>query len=321
MADPNLGVIASTTLRNYRTELVDNIFKSSALWYLLKDKVRIEDGGENIVVPLMYGKNTTAGSYADYDLLDTTPQTGIDAAQFNWKQLSVSISISGAEERKNNGRSRVINLLEGKIKQAEMSIVETANQQSWSDGTGNAGKDLTGLTAMLISTGTYGGISRSTYSFWAAKDSGSTAIMTIDLIRSRYNDCSKGGSDTPDLLVSTQALFEMYEGLLQTKQTYEMVKNRPEKVLGDAGFEVIKFKGSGWTWDEQATTASGTNGGYVNYINSRHVTLVAHTDANFETTDFVKPENQDAKVAQVLFMGNLTCDACLRVGRRLFTTA
>ena len=36
--------------------------------------------------------------------------------------------------------------------------------------------------------------------------------------------------------------------------------------------------------------------------------LVVHRDANFEVTDFVKPENQDAKVAQILFMGNLTCD-------------
>src|SRR4051812_44184186 len=117
MADPNVGVLLSTTLKNYRKTLTDNIHKSNAVWLFLKSNngLREEDGGERIVEPLMYGKNSTAGSYDGYDPLDTTPQTGIDSAEFNWKQYSVSITISGKEERQNNGTNRIINLLEAKI--------------------------------------------------------------------------------------------------------------------------------------------------------------------------------------------------------------
>ena len=85
MADPNVGVMLSTTLKNYRKTLIDNIHKSNAVFYMLKKlgAIKEESGGERIVRPLMYGKNTTAGSYDGYDLLDTTPQTGIDSAEYN----------------------------------------------------------------------------------------------------------------------------------------------------------------------------------------------------------------------------------------------
>lgn len=102
MADVNVGLLLSTTLKNYRKKLVDNIHKSSAIFYYLKENggFKTESGGERIVQPLMYGKNTTASSYSGYEQLDTTPQEGIDSAEYNWKQYSVSITISGEEEEK-----------------------------------------------------------------------------------------------------------------------------------------------------------------------------------------------------------------------------
>ena len=85
MSDPNIGVILSTTLKKYRKTLIDNIHRSNAVFFYLKQHggFREEDGGERIVEPLMYGKNTTAGSYDGYEALDTTPQTGIDSAEYN----------------------------------------------------------------------------------------------------------------------------------------------------------------------------------------------------------------------------------------------
>ena len=74
------------------------------------------------------------------------------------------------------------------------------------------------------------------------------------------------------------------------------------KKLGDAGFQMLGFKGVPIVWDELAPT------GTMYFLNLDHMKLVVHSKANFETTEFVKPENQDARVAQILFMGNLTCD-------------
>ncbi len=301
MADPNVGVILSTTLKKYRKTLVDNIHKSNAVFYYLKENngFKEEDGGERIVAPLMYGKNTTAVSYDGYEALDTTPQTGIDSAEYNWKQYSVSISISGKEERQNQGTSRIINLLEAKTNQAEMSLTEALSVGLFSDGTGNASKNLTGLEAMVSNSGTYGGINSATYTWWQAGIESTGEALGLAKMRTGFNSASVGGKDTPNLIVTTQTLFEKYEGLVTT--TIQM-NSEGTKKLGDGGFQVLQFKGVPVVWDEQCP--SGT----MYFLNTKHMKLVAHKDANFETTDFVKPENQDAKVAQILFMGNLTCD-------------
>lgn len=301
MADPNVGVILSTTLKKYRKTLTDNIHKSNAVFVYLKANggMRSEDGGERIVEPLMYGKNTTAKSYDGYDSLDTTPQSGIDSAEFNWKQYSVSIAISGKEERQNAGTSRIINLLDAKTKQAELSLMEQLSVGLFSDGTTNGGLDLTGFEAMVSNSGTYGGINSATYTWWQAGVDTATESLGLTKMRTAFNTASVGGKDTPNLIVTTQTLFESYEGLA----TANIRLDAPAALkLNDLGFQTQSFKGVPIVWDEQCP--SGT----MYFLNTKHMGLVYHKDANFETTDFVKPENQDARVAQILWMGNLTCN-------------
>lgn len=302
MVDVNLGQMLSTTLKKYRPTLTDNIHNSNALFYLLKEKkaIREEDGGERIVEPLMYATNTTAGSYDGYDQLDVTPQGGIDAAEFNWKQYSASITISGKQIRQNAGRKeKIIDLMEAKTKQAELSLRAQLTKGLFSDGTGNSSKDLTGLKAMVLNSGTYGGINSATYTWWASNvDSTSEALSLADM-RTAFNTGSLGGSDNPDIIVTTQTLFEKYESLLTSD--IDMLSPGVKK-MGDVGIQALGFKGIPIVWDEDC------NSGYMYFLNTKHMALVVHKDANFDTTDFEKPEDQDALVAQILFMGNLTCN-------------
>ena len=301
MADVNLGLVLSTTLKNYRKTLTDNIHKSNAVFYQLKKSgyIREEDGGERIVEPLMYGKNGTAASYSGYDPLDVTPQEGIDAAEFNWKQYSVSITIDGKTERQNAGTSRIVSILDAKTRQAELSLTESLTSGLFSDGTGNANKDLTGLKAMVAATGTYGGINSATYTWWQAYIESTGEPLGLVKMRTAFNTASVGGKDTPSLIVMTQALYEKYEGLFTG--TINMFAGGTKELV-DGGFQTLEFKGVPVVWDEYCP--SGT----VYFLNKSHMSMVVHKDANFETTDFVKPENQDARVAQILWMGNLTCN-------------
>jgi len=82
------------------------------------------NGGVKIVEPLIYGTNGTVGSYSGTDTISLTAQSGITAAEYDWKQYAASIAITGIEEAQNNGEQEVINLLEAKIMQAEESIRE-----------------------------------------------------------------------------------------------------------------------------------------------------------------------------------------------------
>src|SRR3990172_6349675 len=122
--------LLTSTLDNYRDTLTENVFASNVLLSAIKSAGGLEtrDGGDKIKVPLMYGK-TPVASYAGYDELDTSPSDGITSAFFDWMQLATPIAISRIEERKNSGRSQLMNLLTAKIKQAAMSISEELNLQ------------------------------------------------------------------------------------------------------------------------------------------------------------------------------------------------
>jgi len=264
----------------------------------------MESGGERIVQPLMYAKNDTAASYSGWDQLLVTPQEGIDAAEFNWKQYSASIAISGEEMRKNAGsKTRIINLLDARVKQAEMSIREKIGEGIQSDGTGNGSKDLTGLKAMVAATGTYGGIDSAAYPWWVSTVD-ATAATTLAIWRTQFNSASVDGQDTPSLISTTQSIYELYEGKLTSynSQVSFLTKGEGEKTLGDAGYQTLGFKGKPVIWDALTPT------GYIWFLNLNHMKLVVHEDANFKVTDKLQPVNQDGFVRHILFMGNLTCD-------------
>jgi hypothetical protein len=61
------------------------------------------------------------------DTISTTAQTGISAAEYDWKQYAATVTINGMEEAKNNGEAQIIDLLEGKIFQTQETIIENMN--------------------------------------------------------------------------------------------------------------------------------------------------------------------------------------------------
>jgi hypothetical protein len=61
-------ILSTTTLKNYVPKLTDNIFSARPLFYALTNgqTIRRISGGAKIVVPVIYGTNSTAGSYSGY---------------------------------------------------------------------------------------------------------------------------------------------------------------------------------------------------------------------------------------------------------------
>ena len=308
----NFDSMLSTTLANYRDQLTDNIFTARPLTNFLMDKgrVRMLDGGTKIVEPLVYGLNGTVGSYSGYDTISLTAQEGMSAAEYDWKQYAASIAISGIEEAKNNGEAAIINLLEAKIMQAEESMREGFNQMFFSDGTGNSGKDWLGLAALVDSAGTVGGIDATGVgnSFWQSYEEGTAGALTLAAMATAYNSVSVG-NDHPDMVLTTQTLFEKYESLLQPQLRYTDAKT------ADAGFQNLLFKSAPVTYDVHCQA------GVMYFLNSKYLTLVGHSGKWFEQTDFVRPENLDARYALIMCYGNLTCRNRAKQGKLTGRTA
>jgi hypothetical protein len=312
MSNANFDALLSTTLANYRDQLTDNIFTARPLTYFLQDKGRIRmlNGGTKIVEPLIYGESTTVKSYSGYDSISLTAQTGITAAEYDWKQYAASIAISGIEEAKNNGEQEIINLLEAKIMQAEESMREGFNRMFYADGTGNSGKDWNGLGNLVEASGTVGGINRATTGneYWRSYEENTSTALTLAQMSTAYNSVSVG-NDHPDMVLTTQTLFEKYEALLQPQLRYTDTKT------ADAGFQNLLFKAAPVVYDEHCTA------GIVYFLNSKYLTLVGHSGKWFSQTEFVRPEDLDARYALIMCYGNLTCRNAAKQGKLTAKTA
>jgi len=303
----NFDEILSTTLKNYVPKLTDNIFSARPLFYALTNgqTIRRISGGAKIVVPVIYGTNSTAGSYSGTDTIDTTAQTGISAAEYDWKQYAATVTISGVEEAKNNGEAQIIDLLEGKIFQTQETIIENMNTMLFGNGTGNSNKDWLGLSALVGSTGSPGGIDATDAdnSWWrsAVTNQGSTAI-TLASMATLYNNCSVG-NDQPTIGITGQNQYEAYEALLVDQIRYT------DTDMADGGFQNLLFKGCPLTFDG---TLAGE--GKLFLLNTKYLQLVAHSDVWFKPTPFVRPTNQDAVYSQLLCYGELTTSNRARQG-------
>lgn len=329
--------LLTTTLMAYRKTLVDNIFKDSAfLAYLrMTDAVKKQNGGERVAIPLMYGTNSTVKTHSGYEVIDTTPQDGLTTAFYEWAEIAGSISISRKEERQNSGEGRLINLLESKIKQAEMTMREYLNSSLIlgtvssatfvpnSSSSGAYGLNPLGYFFRKLngtdptSGGNVGNIAASSYSWWKSitADIGANGTQTgnsfavnvttyagmIVALRRFYNYLSRGSGGAPDLFVMDQVSFETYENAMDTKIRYQNTK------MADMGFDTVKLRGATCIWDEVVpdvyTGTAAITVGTVFGINTKFYNLVIDSETDIITTPFVEPENQTAKTAKILFMG------------------
>ena len=302
----DFDAILSTTLKNYVPKLADNVFTARPLFYALTNgqTIRRINGGAKIVVPIIYGTNSTAASYAGADTIDITAQTGISAAEYDWKQYAATVTITGIEEAKNNGEAAIIDLLEGKIMQTEETIIQNMNAMFWGDGTGNGGKDMNGLNK-LVGTGlTVGGIDATDAdnAWWRSTLTNQGGALTLAAMSTIYNTVSVG-NDQPTIVITDQDEYEKYESLLQPNLRYTSAD------VADAGFQNLLFKGAPVTYDSDSDLD-----GKMFFLNTKYLRLVAHSETWFQPTPFVRPTNQDARYAQILCYGELTCSNRSRQG-------
>lgn len=110
-----------------------------------------------------------------------------------------------------------------------------------------------------------------------------------------YGACTVD-NDSPDLIVTTQVIFDAYESSLQANKRFEGTSD-----LADAGFQTLRFKGA------EVVVDSHVPSGCMIFLNSRYLDFKVHSKRNFAFEDFQKPINQDSRVAKILWMGNLTC--------------
>lgn len=316
MANPNFDNIVATTLKAYFApggKAQDNIFKRTAVldWIQKSAKLDIQSGA-TAVAPIMNVTNSTFQTYANYDAL--TPAHGqeiITAAEFAWKQAAIFIPMSGMEEAKNSGDKAIVNLLKAKTENAERTAAEQFETMLLTfTGTENSGKGWAGLPTLVgdqtSTVTTVGGIDSTTDTYWRSFKNTTPTALTLPLLSNAYNTVSHG-ADACDFEVTTQTLWEKYEGLLQPNQRFMDPKT------AEAGFANLMHRGSKVVWSDLMPA------GLWYFLNSNHLKLAVLNGKWMNFRGFVEPYDRDAKYGLITNYGSFITNERRKLGVRAFT--
>ena len=143
--------IIATTIQSRSGELADNLTQNNAILQRLNQKgnVRPFSGGNVILEEIMYNDPNTnnANSYSGYEVLNIAPDSPISAAQYKIAQYADSVTMSGLEMLQNSSKEAIIDLLDGRMQVSEARLLNRISGDLYLDGTGNSGKNITGLGA------------------------------------------------------------------------------------------------------------------------------------------------------------------------------
>ena len=117
-----------------------------------------------------------------------------------------------------------------------------------------------------------------------------------------YGACSVD-SDQPDLIVTTQAIYDAYETSLQANKRFE-----GDSTLADAGFQTLRFKGASVVVDSHCPD------GHMYFLNTKYLDFKVHSKRNFEFENFRNLEANDVMQARIFWMGQLVCSNPSRQG-------
>ena len=285
------GQLSSITEKKFLPRMYDNIFDSNPLLARAKKNFyRKLDGGESIQVPLNYATTSSSGWYAGADTLSTNDSDTITAANYSWKQLYAKIAISRADELKNAGDAGKVNLVKSKMKIAEKTMADSLGTGLYNSGaTANA---IIGLRDIVATDQTVGGISQTSYSWWAGNVDSSTTTLTIASMQAVFNDASVD-SEIPSVIMMTRANLNRYHALLQANQRFV------DSDAARGGFTSLLFNGKACIADSHCPA------NHIFYLNEDHLHLFVHKQEDFRMEPFASPINQNVKVAGIYWMGAL----------------
>lgn len=313
MAEPTVNQLVATTIANYHKQFADNVANSNAVTALLRagDRIRTVDGGKQISCPLTYAEETFAW-YTGTDLLSRALKETISEADYAPANAVASVTLSGPDLAKNRGKERILNLLEGKLDNAEVTMKNNITKAVYSDGT--VAKSFAGLKAFITDDGTgiVGGIDAGTWAFWKNQfqDIARATGLQYPALKAGMNALWMKlirGTEKPDLVLADAEIYSTYESGLQENQRYADAR------LGALGFETLKYKTAAMVFDGAAT---GLVGGYM--VNTKYLKLEVYTGRNFEALDLPdQTPDMDAVTRHIAFMGALTLSNRSMQGRIL----
>lgn len=303
MADPNLGQLAATTLRNRSDEVSDHVTNHNALLAYLKKSGKIETrtGGRTFIEPVIYSEVGNAKFYdGAMESFVIPAESVVDASEWSRAFQAGFIYFTEAERQANRGKAAAVNLVNAKMRALKATLANDFSTSMYGDGTGtNEPEGLQSIVADDPTTGTVGGINAATYSWWRNKyKSGTTASASniISLMDEQWLSTLRG-VDKPNLIVAGNNMFTYYKDSLSADQRFTSWDK-----ADTLNFEGLRYQSAMVLYDPTCNTAR------MYGLNTDDFTLVCDPGRKWAPGSYREIANATYEVVPVLWSGAiLTC--------------
>lgn len=287
----NWDNVTSITKTQFIPILQDAVYKSNPLFIRLLQEGRIvQDMSYKLLVPIIYDIEA-GGSYSKYQVLDSSPREVITAMETSMKAYYSSATIAEEDILANAGSSRVLDMLAARIKNMENSLKHRLGTALFA--ASPAATDLDSLDVAIATSGTYGGIDRSTYTWFRGNVTDlNNGEPTFLAFQDMYGQCTQGDT-APDLIVTTQ---KVYNKLWAMALPAQKLDTGDETTLG---WPYLRFNKA------KIMVDSHVPAGKAYFLNTEFIKLIVHKLQNFEFIGWYPAPQQDARTGRVQWRGNV----------------
>ena len=308
MAVPNLGELSALTRDYVSRRLSDNVFLSNVIFERLRQNEETYDGGEKIREPIIYDDDpadTTGGSFTRTQTINNVEREGVDAAQYDPAFYYQTIVLWDQDLAKNGrGDTQLLSLHDARVQTAELRLRGRFSRHFF--GTAAGTPNILGSLDLFSSTNTYGGISRSSQSFWRPviqNNAGTGRALTLRILDNLY-EAVHDAEIRPTIGITSTEVIAKYKSLLHPQQRF---MNNEE--MTRAGFLNVMFNDVPLVVDKRIDQDSATRQ-KMYFFNLDFFKLRPHEDYNFKTDDWTKMQSGAGIYTRIWWFGQVTCNNC-----------
>lgn len=308
----NLEEAVVATLFDQSDDIADEIMHHNPVLASLDDKglIRRFSGGYELRKPVMYNDTAVGGFYSGFSAFNLDSIDDFTAFRFAIKQVYEPLAVSGRDRRANRDEEMLLDLVETKMKATIARLKNTVSTSLRGDGTGSGGLEFDGLKKAVSSSpssGTYGTIDRSTYT-WARNLAATGTTFTAANIQEALTDAISQitrGDDMPDLGIADRTAWKFLHSSLTAIQRIQLPTKRAA-----GGFRVLSYDGVDFVFDG-GYGSSVLDSNSVRLLNTDYWTFDMVKGADFKplAPEMQRPVDQDAFFTVVICEGNLCCSA------------
>jgi hypothetical protein len=331
------NVVDTLTLEEIIPRVVDTVLRSNRFATKMLSKTK-RFGAATQDFPIKYQIGTAIQSFLGFDALPTSFTDTRVLLKYNPKFVAANVALAGTDLIANNTAAKVLDLTKVEMQSRAQDLADGIGTMMWSDGTGNASKDILGLAAIVDNGNTVptiGGLSRSTYTTLASTVT-AAATLSLAAMRTLWNNIADA-TVAPTRAYTDYPSWALYEQLLQPQEKIWKEVNIVPNYKGYEGFAGLMYAGMEVVPDRKATAGQmvfinedfvdfyGLDADLEQFEGARKVDVAGKLftgnsynevgNLGFYWTGFIKTTSQFAFNSFIILAGNLCTDNPRRHGK------